>query len=335
MSTLTVQSAPGGRLLSSWRSLDRLHVHAVITALSFVSYVLGRLFDGGAGTVFAVGGVGACGWAWLLTRALFDAEPHDARWPRVVALIIQLSGAAAILLPNGSAAAGIAENSYVLCGSAALLLTFVEPFSRRRPGLPTSETRFRIVFLAVYTLLVAVSILGLRSAGGGQAEADRIELIKAACAFAGLWACGAAIWFRVTHPLERDSHGRTARRAATTEDLRLAERLQRLLREEELHTEPDLRIADVAARLGEPEYRVSQCIAGLGFPNFNRLINHHRIRRAKALLADPAYRGSILEIAFDCGFGSLGPFNRAFRDEVGMTPRAFRKSNEEAAGAQA
>lgn len=334
MSTLTVQSASGGRLMSSWRSPDRLRAHAVITALSFVSYVLGRLLDGGAETMFAIGGVAACGWAWLLARALFDEEPHDARWPRVVVLIIQLSGAAAILLPEGGVAARIAENTYALCGSAALLLTFIEPLSRRRPELSATETRFRIVFLAVYTLLVAVSILGLRSAGGGQAEADRIELIKAACAFAGLWACGAAVWFRLTHPLERDSLGRSARRAATDEDLRLAERLQRLLREEELHTEPDLRIADVASRLGEPEYRVSQCIAGLGFPNFNRLINHHRIRRAKALLADPAYRGSILEIAFDCGFGSLGPFNRAFRDEVGMTPRAFRKSAGRAEGVE-
>ncbi|HWW12696.1 MAG TPA: hypothetical protein VN018_09270, partial [Brevundimonas sp.] len=73
MSTLTVQSASGGRLMSSWRSPDRLRAHAVITALSFVSYVLGRLLDGGAETMFAVGGVAACGWAWLLARALFDA----------------------------------------------------------------------------------------------------------------------------------------------------------------------------------------------------------------------------------------------------------------------
>lgn len=326
MSTLTVQGATGGRLGSLWRSPARLHAHAVITVLSFVSYVLGRLLDGGVGTVFAIGGVAACGWAWLLARALFDAEPHDARWPRVVVLIIQITGALAILLPAGGVAARVAENSYALCGSAALLLTFVEPLSRRRPGLPVAETRFRTVFLVVYTLLVAVSILGLRSAAGGQAEVDRIELIKAACAFAGLWACGAAVWFRVGHPLQRDVTAPAARRATTAEDLRLAERLQRLLDEEDLPAEADLRIADVAARLGEPEYRVSQCIAGLGFPNFNRLINHHRIRRAKASLADPTCQDSILDIAFDCGFGSLGPFNRAFRDEVGMTPRAFRKS---------
>ena len=43
-------------------------------------------------------------------------------------------------------------------------------------------------------------------------------------------------------------------------------------------------------------------------------------------LTDPAETGSILEIAFDCGFGSIGPFNRAFKDQVGSTPRAFRRA---------
>ncbi len=103
--------------------------------------------------------------------------------------------------------------------------------------------------------------------------------------------------------------------------------MRELLQADAIDSEPDLRIGDVAARLGEPEYRVSQCIsAALGFANFNRLINHHRVERAKARLADPTETGSILEIAFDCGFGSIGPFNRAFKDQVGSTPRAFRRA---------
>src|SRR6185369_11159820 len=90
-----------------------------------------------------------------------------------------------------------------------------------------------------------------------------------------------------------------------------------------------LKVADLARRLGEPEYRVTQCItAAMGFANFNRLINHHRIARAKQLLADPDNgRLSILQIAFECGFSSIGPFNRAFKDEAGTTPRAFRAAS--------
>ncbi len=33
---------------------------------------------------------------------------------------------------------------------------------------------------------------------------------------------------------------------------------------------------------------------------------------------------SILEIALDSGFASIGPFNRAFKEMTGQTPRAFR-----------
>jgi AraC-like DNA-binding protein len=33
----------------------------------------------------------------------------------------------------------------------------------------------------------------------------------------------------------------------------------------------------------------------------------------------------ILTIALDAGFNSLGPFNRAFKAETGMTPSEFRR----------
>ena len=32
----------------------------------------------------------------------------------------------------------------------------------------------------------------------------------------------------------------------------------------------------------------------------------------------------ILSIALDCGYGSIGPFNRAFRQRFGMTPTEYR-----------
>jgi AraC-like DNA-binding protein len=33
----------------------------------------------------------------------------------------------------------------------------------------------------------------------------------------------------------------------------------------------------------------------------------------------------VLTIALDAGFSSLGPFNRAFKAETGMTPSEFRR----------
>ncbi|TCS11937.1 AraC family transcriptional regulator [Caulobacter sp. BK020] len=321
--TLGSSIAAVRRGLGPWRSWSRLQVHAAIATASFVCYILGRLLDGRAALFFSVIGVGACGWAWLAARALFDPAEQDARWPRVVALTVAVSGALSAATPASALVGRVAENVYALSGSAALLLTFVEPFQRYARDLAVGEKRFRALFVATYALLVAVAVLGLRAVGEAPEEAVRDDLVKSACAFAGLGALVGAVWFRRRHPLTRAAT--TSRRVPTADDWRLAERLRGLLAKEAIERQTDLKIGDVAARLGEPEYRVSQCIsAALGFANFNRWINHHRIARAKDLLAQADEQRSILEIAFVCGFSSLGPFNRAFRDEVGMTPRVYR-----------
>jgi AraC-like DNA-binding protein len=48
-----------------------------------------------------------------------------------------------------------------------------------------------------------------------------------------------------------------------------------------------------------------------------------RLREAAVRLAGE--RGSVLSIALDCGFGDVSNFNRAFRTEFGVTPRAYRQ----------
>jgi len=318
--TLNASITTVGRRPGPQRPHGRLPVHATIAATSFIGYILGRFTDGALALVFSVVGVGACGWAWLVARALFDPGERDARWPRVVALVVAVSGGLSVLAPSASLVGRVADNVYALSGSAALLLTFVEPFQHHARDLTIVEKRFRFVFVAFYAVLVGASVLGLRAPEDGL----RDDLVKSGCAAAGLAAMLVAVWFRRRHPLRAPT---APRRVPTEDDARLAERLRRLLVDEAIESRPELKIGDVAARLGEPEYRVSQCIsAALGFANFNRWINHHRIARAKALLAQADERRSILEIAFACGFASLGPFNRAFRDEVGTTPRAYRSA---------
>jgi AraC-like DNA-binding protein len=47
-----------------------------------------------------------------------------------------------------------------------------------------------------------------------------------------------------------------------------------------------------------------------------------RLRRAAVRLRnEPA---KIVDIALDCGFGDVSNFNRAFRAEFGVSPRAYR-----------
>ena len=64
----------------------------------------------------------------------------------------------------------------------------------------------------------------------------------------------------------------------------------------------------------------------LGHRNFAAYLNGYRLAEVRAALADPAQRDvPILTMALDAGFGSLAPFNRAFRDSEGMTPSEYRE----------
>jgi AraC-like DNA-binding protein len=88
-----------------------------------------------------------------------------------------------------------------------------------------------------------------------------------------------------------------------------------------------LTIGALARELGEPEHRLRRLInQRLGHRNFADFVNGYRIEAAKARLGDPQEaRTTVAAIAFDLGYGSLGPFNRAFRAATGATPTEWRR----------
>lgn len=113
---------------------------------------------------------------------------------------------------------------------------------------------------------------------------------------------------------------------AEFDDAPLLARLDADMRHERLYRQDGLTIAAVANRLGVQEYRLRRAInQGLGARNFNAYLNGFRLDEAQDALADPSQREvPILTIALDAGFGSLAPFNRAFRDRHDCTPSEFR-----------
>ena len=93
-----------------------------------------------------------------------------------------------------------------------------------------------------------------------------------------------------------------------------------------------LTIGSLAASMGLPEYRLRQIInEGLGHRNFNAFLNRYRIDEVKAALGEAALGDSsqkdvpVVTIAMDAGFQSLGPFNRAFKVDTGLTSTEFRR----------
>ena len=88
-----------------------------------------------------------------------------------------------------------------------------------------------------------------------------------------------------------------------------------------------LTIGELAKRMNMPEHRLRRLInQELGYRNFAAFINDHRIEEAKRRLSEPdTAREQITSLAFDLGYASLAPFNRAFRERIGMSPSQYRE----------
>ena len=101
--------------------------------------------------------------------------------------------------------------------------------------------------------------------------------------------------------------------------------MERLLKEEQVFKENELRLADLAAYLDISYHQLSQVINEHYGVNFFELINSYRVEHVKKLLADPNYsQHTIIQIAYEAGFNNKASFNRYFKKEIGMTPSAFR-----------
>ena len=116
-------------------------------------------------------------------------------------------------------------------------------------------------------------------------------------------------------------------RTERDEDARLLTALRRLMEYDKAYREEGLSIGSLAGKLGIPEYALRRLInQRLGYRNFNAFLNFYRLDDVMAALADPSQEAvPILTIALDAGFQSLGPFNRAFKSQTGMTPSEFRR----------
>ncbi len=97
--------------------------------------------------------------------------------------------------------------------------------------------------------------------------------------------------------------------------------------EDNIWKQEGLTIRKLAEALDAPEHGLRQVInQGLGYRNFAHFVNEHRIEAACEVLSDPIKADvPIISVAYEVGYASLGPFNRAFRDIVGESPTEYRK----------
>jgi AraC-like DNA-binding protein len=107
------------------------------------------------------------------------------------------------------------------------------------------------------------------------------------------------------------------------------DRLNQRFVAERLYAREALTIVELARLLGTQEHVLRRVInQGLGFRNFNDFLHTHRLKEAAERLGDTQLRRiPVLTIALEVGYGSVGPFNRAFKERFGVTPTEYRRQS--------
>ncbi len=113
---------------------------------------------------------------------------------------------------------------------------------------------------------------------------------------------------------------------STSDNEEMMERITRLMEEQQLFLNPDLKVADVAVALGTHSRTVSDCIKATYDCSFTQFINNYRVEYVKNLMADHPGK-KIHELYIAAGFASESSFFRTFKQITGMTPREWIGEN--------
>ena len=281
----------------------------------------------------AIGGCATCNGFWLVSRALFRGAggvrgEHVLVAAGVAMLIAAYRGSTLGMAGSASPWAVGLGGLLTLASSTLLVLSFLEALRGWSIQLPRAERRMRIVYMAIFAACVLATTVTGALARTWPMAAELGVLAISACSMAMIAFTHAALRHRRRVPMLLQAGPVVASRpprALDTEEARLADALRHQLDALQVYREPELKVADLALRLGTAEHRLSRLITqALGEKNFNQMVNRHRIAHACRLLAEAGSTASILEISGRCGFASLGPFNRAFKAAMGCTPTAHR-----------
>jgi AraC-like DNA-binding protein len=278
-------------------------------------------------------------WMWLAARALFDDHfRFETRLAAPVLAMVALGLAANLpYLPELQGRAPEAAVRWLgrlhgaaLLGFAALAVwevargradDLVEPRRAAR--------RWVVLGIGLYALLALVVELALH----GQAVGRLLPMLHVAGIGAVALGLGLLVARGSLAPLLApaavpDRPGTAAAPPATAAAPArppnpALDKLQAAMQVRHLYRREGLSLAALAAELGCGEAALRSLINHeLGFRNFNDFLHHHRLREACRRLA--AEDLPVLTIALECGYGSIGPFNRAFRERLGLTPTEYR-----------
>jgi AraC-like DNA-binding protein len=265
---------------------------------------------------------------WLLARSLF--RPDFRFGPAYFGLYGLIGGLSALacldVLPSGRLTAAAILNVTTI--GFALAACF-EALRDWQDELVEGRRRLRVVMIAGIAGFTGLDValqmtarLGLTAPIPAFLYSSALAVISAACVVQ-LFGIRDTDIFQAPVPSAVPAPP-AARAPFDTAELAA---FQQIMTQDRLYRLDGLTIGFLAQRIKLPEYRLRRLInQGLGYRNFNAFLNQYRIAEAMAALDDPGQsQVSIITIALDTGFQSLGPFNRAFKQSTGLTPSEYRR----------
>lgn len=322
--------ATAGGFLRAGHTLS-MRIAGTLFAISVIAYVLNsspmlRAALGSFGLPFTLLSLGGAGYFWLFVITLFEDRVLTPRMfgPAGILTLVGLFGLVA-KAPLRNDIWVVHNLMEAALSSHALYVVY----RSWRGDLVDVRRRVRGPFIGIVTIYVIVlSAVEIGESLG--VEAWWYSLVGAV-ALACFCVTGPFILMEVKQhlfgavaPTPNTDIEKSGSDAADRIELA---RIDQEMAEAKVWKDENLSIGQLAEKTGIPEHRLRRLINDhMGYRNFAAFVNRYRIDAAKAALSDPARaRVTVAAIAFELGFGSLGPFNRAFKDMTGMTPTQWRR----------
>jgi len=271
------------------------------------------------------------GLFWTFAVTLFSDDPDvPPQWfiPPVAVIVLALAGRAV-----GGEARGVFQFAQSLVAFLLVLHAGFVIWRGWRGDLVEQRRRLRAPVMAAAAAYVLLTAMGDLSAVLGE-QPPTLPLGQAV-ALAALALAGALVLLKPDPALLSGLTALASPSLRIRPDLDVADqaalaRLDRAMDEEQIWRREDLSIGALSSHVAIPEHRLRRLINGaLGHRNFTAFVNARRIDAAKAALTDPGQaRKPVSSVAYELGFGSLGPFNRAFKAVTGLTPSAWRQAGQ-------
>lgn len=255
---------------------------------------------------------------WKLSKMIFSDDDQPIARLGIEAVIVLAYYHGMIQLGNNEAILPYVLLMVKITSISFLALSIVESQRGKKDDLVKSRLKLRKTF--VYFIAITGLITILTETSLATTEMLTLKMVQriAILLFSSYFLIVNATW----------KEGFLGKKVKSVKVLHqeLINAIQELMLDQKFYKQEGLTIGQLAEKLDEQEYKLRSVInREMGYRNFPAFVNSFRIEEAKELLLIKGKEKlTIQEIAFETGFNSIGPFNRAFKAETNLTPKAFR-----------